>query len=402
MYSSNKGKHGKVQLNVINGKYYLRLPKPISRLLFDQNDCARISLRINESQANLPKAIELENKIQSYIDNEQYQAILEFKAELDNKNKVVPLRRYSLLELWNEYVERQKSKWSPSYIAGDIQQTEKHLNAHPVKNPDSFDEILAFRDYLEDTCKTHEGLKRYLKQVSSCLDFWVRNKRITVNHAKDLLKDINPKKQRQYSNDDNEEHLDDINPFNKEQKDAIIYAFKTNQFSRYQGCHSKYAPYVEFLFLTGCRTSEALGLRFSDISEKEIFFRQGKVLSNRGLKNVTVKKGLKTQNSRKFPVTPKLRELLETMDAFSNNSNDELFKNINHNSFRTPWKYVLRELKISYRKPYCTRHTFISLQLNDPDSKMKEHQIAELVGTSTDMIRYHYLGKTGDYELTDI
>ena len=90
------------------------------------------------------------------------------------------------------------------------------------------------------------------------------------------------------------------------------------------------------------------------------------------------------------------------MNAFNDNSNKELFEDINHNSFRTPWKYILEKLDIVYRKPYCTRHTFISLQLNEPENKIKEHQIAELVGTSTEMIKCHYLGKTEDYGLKDV
>ena len=76
------------------------------------------------------------------------------KIKLENKHKVVPFKIYTLMELWDDYVDTKKSRWSPSYVLGDILETEKHLNNHPINNPEIFDEILAFSDYLQDTCKS--------------------------------------------------------------------------------------------------------------------------------------------------------------------------------------------------------------------------------------------------------
>ncbi len=44
----------------------------------------------------------------------------------------------------------------------------------------------------------------------------------------------------------------EIDPFSREERDRIIAAFKGNRY------YKRYAPLVEFLFLNGCRPSEAL------------------------------------------------------------------------------------------------------------------------------------------------
>lgn len=63
---------------------------------------------------------------------------------------------------------------------------------------------------------------------------------------------------------------------------------------------------------------------------------------------------------------------------------------LNTPSFRkTVWKPILEGLNIEYRKPYQTRHTFITLALeNGLDAK----DVAKLVGNSPEVIYRHYAG----------
>jgi len=50
-------------------------------------------------------------------------------------------------------------------------------------------------------------------------------------------------------------------PFSKEEMGAIIQAFRTDRY------YSPYGDFVQFLFETGCRTGEAIGLRWGHLSD---------------------------------------------------------------------------------------------------------------------------------------
>ncbi len=69
----------------------------------------------------------------------------------------------------------------------------------------------------------------------------------------------------------------DINPFSREERDLIIQTFAGDRY------YSFYTPYVQFLFLTGCRPSEAIALQWKHINSKAVQFRQSVVISEEGL-----------------------------------------------------------------------------------------------------------------------
>jgi integrase len=87
-------------------------------------------------------------------------------------------------------------------------------------------------------------------------------------------------------------------PFTREEIGAIIYAFRSDRY------YCAYADYVEFLFGTGCRTGEAIGLRWKHLSDDcstawigESFVRG-------------VRKSTKTNRARVISLTPRLHEML--------------------------------------------------------------------------------------------
>jgi integrase len=62
------------------------------------------------------------------------------------------------------------------------------------------------------------------------------------------------------------------------------------------------------------------------------------------------------------------------------------------------WKPVLNQLGIEYRKPYQTRHTFITLAL---DNGLDAKDVARLVGNSPEVIYKHYAGKKRNLEVPE-
>ncbi|WP_315788449.1 site-specific integrase [Fischerella sp. JS2] len=190
----------------------------------------------------------------------------------------------------------------------------------------------------------------------------------------------------------------DINPFSQDERDRIIEAFKNNRYYRH------YAPFIEFLFMTGCRPSEAVGLQWKHISKdfSSIRFEQAVVISESGL---TCKKGLKTQKKRTFPINIRLATLLKSIKANTVCVDAKIFPSPEggwidiHNLTNRGWKSILAKLNgIEYCKLYQTRHTFITLAL---DNKMDVKDVAKLVGNSSEVIYRHYAGQSREIVVPD-
>ncbi|MGV0027263.1 tyrosine-type recombinase/integrase [Phormidesmis priestleyi] len=121
---------------------------------------------------------------------------------------------------------------------------------------------------------------------------------------------------------------------------------------------------MRFLFFTGARPSEAIGLQWKHITESVIRFRQAVVVSKQGL---VLKEGLKTQRKRDFPITPEVKVILEDIKSETIDPEAFIFRSPRgkfidqHNFANRPWQAIMAKSGIPYRKSYQCRHTFISL-----------------------------------------
>lgn len=281
------------------------------------------------------------------------------------------------------YVSFKTPEWAVSTLSKQVAQVTRHISRFPTQ---SINEAITIRDYLLENLR-RDAAKRLLVQLSAACKWAIKSKLLDRNPFEGLASDIKlPKK----------DHGEDVNPFTKSERDAIIRAFETDQFSRFKSksshSHSSYAPYVKFCFFTGCRPSEAIGLTWGDISDY-IYFNKAAV--HAGKEGIVTKSGLKTQKKRKFPINDQLRTMLGSIKPETAKPTDLVFgpgdgKYLSQASFRQIWRRILKNLGIPYRKPYQTRHTFVTMQVinNQTDAT----QVARWVGTSTRMIERHYLG----------
>jgi len=179
-----------------------------------------------------------------------------------------------------------------------------------------------------------------------------------------------------------EEH--EVNPFSKEERYLIIRTFASDRH------YSRYTNYVRFLFFTGCRPSEAVGLKWKNITKNMIQFRESVVVSEDGL---VLKDGLKTQGKRDFPINAEVQAILDEIRPEKINPESLLFtspqgKFIDHHNFSSRvWKSILSKCNVLYRKCYQTRHTFISLCV---EADINSTAIGRWTGTSAKMIDNHY------------
>jgi len=162
----------------------------------------------------------------------------------------------------------------------------------------------------------------------------------------------------------------DRKPFTFEEIQLILEAIKTDRFnhemSHYK--HSFYYPFLYFLFKTGCRPSEAVGLRVGsiDMEKNIILIKEILVAPIKTHKaSLRVRKATKNSYERVLPLTNDLKDIIKPL-IDGKESDDLIFQSnnnlaINPRDFqRHTFKPVLKKLGIENRVLYACRHTFAS------------------------------------------
>lgn len=189
-------------------------------------------------------------------------------------------------------------------------------------------------------------LRDRLSLLKSCGDWAVEQGWLEVNPYANLkLKRDNPK---------------DIKPFTAKEIQTILSGFEE--------IAPHYLPFVKFLFLTGVRISEAIGLQWQHIDfEREIVTVRESLsidVTDNGYKRI--RKDTKTGIIRHLPMSQPLKELLETIRPSNPQPDDLVFTTvkgciIDAGNFRDrQWIKVLTACKVPYRKIHTIRHTMIS------------------------------------------
>ena len=186
-------------------------------------------------------------------------------------------------------------------------------------------------------------------------------------------------------------------PFSEQEIHKILDAFNQNtacsSHSNYK--HSHYYPFIYFIFKTGCRPSEAVGLRVSsiDLSSQTIVIKE--VLA-RTIKHTSalrrVRKETKNGKIRLLPLTEDLLALLNPI--LLNKLPDDLVflspkgKAIDDKNFQARiFRQVLNKLAIPHRVLYACRHTFGSRCI---DSGLTPVMTAFLMGNSPEVALKNY------------
>jgi integrase len=305
----------------------------------------------------------------------------------------------NLLETWDKYVDFKTPSISPSYLSHQLRATRNHLqklSCFPGMD------AVAVRDWAMKNLSV-DSAKRLVGQLSACYAWAKNSKLIEANPFAGMAAELKLPRSKKISVGDRE-----IEPFTASERDAIIAAFKTNQFchpfTSKNHLHSNYAAYVEFLFYTGCRPSEAIGLQWKnvDIEKRVVLFREAVVQSPRGRIR---KEGLKTQSFRRFKINSQLHQILEDTKPLNCNADSLVFPAaeggfiVQDNFRKRVWKKILQGLGFEYRVPYQTRHTFITLCL---DKGIDAKDIAQWVGNSPEIVYKHYAGSRHILQVPEI
>ena len=265
------------------------------------------------------------------------------------------------------YTDQRNIEW----LKCTLTDLNKHLKVKVASRLTRRDTELFFTQ-LKSTGLKPETIKRKLENLKACWQWAIENNLLTDNPWVGLSKLIKvPSKAMP-------------RPFTKDEMNRILEWLER---------HPRYClltPFVRFLFATGVRTGEAIGLRYSDLSEDYSCITISEQLT-RGVRKTT-----KTGKVRTIYLTPILKDLLIALKHLYKPSDPDTLifqwnnKPIDLNRFRRcVWEPLLNDLDIPYRTVYNTRHTFISHAL---EQGMNPVVIAQITGHDVNVLFNHYAG----------
>lgn len=235
--------------------------------------------------------------------------------------------------------------------------------------------------------KNSKQVRFYLTNLSTAFKWAVGNGLIAENEFKKHLDNLSKK-----------EKNNQILPFSKIEKQIILNAFRDDK--RFK----KYYFLIQMLFYTGARPSEVLALHWKDVKHDYIIF------SNIVARDSKLEPGLKTQNSRQFPINQQLKKIIEANKPgdvdresriFTNSKGNYIaFKQISTHVWRKMVMDLVEQDKIDvYRSLYNCRHTFITDCL---EAGIDAKDIASWVGNSAKMIYEKYAGVNRDLKVPEL
>lgn len=388
-----KASAGTIAIEEKQGKYRIRLPRSIAK------DSSRyISTRLDATPENFRKVQRKVFEIEEDLEAGKFDITLDkyqFKLYLSVVSKK-PQTLVELKELWAKYCVFMEPQLAATTFKKEyVIRYSSHINSLPTQD---IMQAVAIRDHLLKTLSPYTA-KRTLARISSCCQWAVRNGLLASNPYKELVEEI------RLSKEDGDRIEPD--PFNIEERDAIIAAFIAHS------TYNHYAPFVRFLFLTGCRTGEAIGLQWKHLS---LDCRVITFCSSYD-SYLKIRKSTKTGGTRRFPCNKTVQGLLLKIRPPLFKPDDFVFTSttgnpIDNNKFTSRiWrggtysgrKYngivaqLVQDGEVDhYRSFYNTRHTFITMAL---EGGMTVPQVAKLVGNSPEVIMRHYAGNTLKFDV---
>lgn len=400
VYSNNERKayEDSVGLEEYRGKYRLNVARKYSRQYFGKEQ-KRIATGLSICKENKGKVEQIALSIHyDILSNNFDTSLVKYGLGKQPNLEIVTseTKPISLLDLYDLYCESRKGSVEETTLEIEFKGKFRRaiVEAINVKGEDA----IAIRNYLMEH-RQPKTVKECLRHLSKACQLGVRHKNIIDNPFDGMAEEIKISKGKKkiQSNFDDEDGDDDCRAFNVEEMNAIIEAFESS------GHRKHLAPIIKFLFWTGCRTGEAVALKWRDIKwdRETISFRRA--YSQR----LKIYKPTKTNTVRFMPM-PKNGLLWNLLKSIPERGKDDVVfpsktgKIIDANKLGEIWRgkeserlpgvipTLIKEGKVKeYLRLYATRHTFISHQVNI--CKVPITTVAQWVGNSALVSNNSYL-----------
>jgi integrase len=191
--------------------------------------------------------------------------------------------KLSAIALFRDFTEHKAKSVTPKTMEkyrATLNYVEKFFEGAAASITEA--EVESFAKWQKRRDLSEAQIKRRLEELEACWD-WHRMSENPWKAVADRIKV--PPKQR-------------AKPFTKEEINAIIQAFSEDP------DYCFYTDFVKFLFWTGCRTGEAIGLRWKHLGEDCSTIWIGEILTRR------INRPAKRNKDRTFALNAKVRALL--------------------------------------------------------------------------------------------
>lgn len=370
-----RNKRGTVGIEVKQGKLRLRLPRTIADV-----NARYISTGLDDTPENRRKVQVKAWQIEEDIQNGKLDPTLT-RYKFNHPSIIVKRTtdEPDLRQLWSAYCEYRKPLVAvTTYRNQYLVYYTNHISRLPSY---SLDDVADIRHFIVSTL-SNTVARLILTQLNACCRWALKSGLINHNPFVGMTAEL--KRQGWAS--------EDIDPFSRDERDAIIQAYKDHP------THHHYYNFIRFLFLTGCRPGEACALRWRHVNETYILFTE----TYNARHHLT--KETKTGKSRRFPINEQLADVLNSNRATSSSYSPETYIFTTHhyglpiNNEKIPqllrWREIVNGLVADglvqrYRPPYACRSTFITLALG---AGLTVSQVAALVGNTPTVLLKHYAG----------
>lgn len=367
--------------------YQLRLSSKLGRktigLGSDKIQALNLALIVDEEiERSITQARPVDLDLLKELVRQQQARIKAFKND-----SIRLVEKDDLQILWDKYVSFHTTikAWTETYILTTIKTVTSLIHQCPIQKLEHKSEIVQW--LFKNSNRSPQTSKDRFKLIVAAIDWNSKQGNIPRHWGmeyRDLLSSINTRFPRKTS----ECEVEGIDIYTVDEVYRILVALKNNTYARFKNTHSQYYKYVYFCWLTGCRPSEAIALKWENVDLARNKIRISEVQVNASGK-IVKRNRTKTESSRVVPINNELRELLESIPhrqgyIFLNKS----LKPISQQALNGVWRSLLRSMGIRYRVPYQLRHTMISYHANND---YPIHKLAELVGNSEQVIKEHYL-----------
>lgn len=284
---------------------------------------------------------------------------------------------YNLSRIWGEYAQFKKGQIAESTYQQDYKRIAKRLiELRKVLPP--LQTAISVRDWLLENYSA-ETTRRTIVQLNACCEWAVESEILINNPFKGMQTQIKPivNVAGQYA------------AFTTQERDRIIQAFERDR--------PYYAPWVKFLFWTGCRPEEAAALKWEHVSSDltEIMF----MVSHRS--DMADPQPTKNGKVTRFPCNERLSRLIAEMQSPSVDRQSLIFQartghRFNYSNFQTRhWKPIVLDLVSSgvvamYLSQYHARHTWITEALKH----LPVADVSYLSRVSVKVLYEHYAGRS--------
>ena len=340
MEKTKRAPKGEASIVARSARLRLRIPANC----FPDGKKQEIALDMADTSAGRTVAAQILAKLQLDI----YQGQID--PTLDKYRRAPMMTTMTAFSLWTQYVEYKK----PTIKLSTLDYYERTIGSKMAQIPHSIDKALDVRDWLLKKT-TPSVTARCLNHLSSAVAWGIRHSVISLvkNPYLGMGQEIKPKT-----------HSSGAEAFTPELKEQILNSFLTSQY------YDHYYPLVYFLFLTGCRPSEAIGLRWGDIAvDFSAIHFTGSIVRVKW-KAVRMDRS-KTNRVRSFPVNSELKDLLEACARGVTDLDRLIFPSIGdpsipinyENFYDRAWKKIVSPIVKRKTTPYSCRDTFITEQI---------------------------------------